>query len=50
MRLLEVQEDYLTDDQLIAFFDYFKGDTAAANIYLAISHESLQKAWVQRQL
>ena len=50
VRLLEVQEDYLTDDQLIAFFDYFKGDTAAADIYLAISRESLRKAWVQRQL
>ena len=41
VRLLEHQEDYLTNNQLIAFFDYFKGDTAAANIYLAIGHESL---------
>jgi hypothetical protein len=50
VRLLKRQEDYLTDDQLIAFFDYFKGDTAAADIYLAIGRESLRKAWVQKQL
>jgi hypothetical protein len=49
VQLLE-QEDYLTDDQMIAFFDYFKSDTAAADIYLAISRPSLQKAWVQKQL
>ena len=40
VQLLEVKEDYLTDNQLIAFFDYFKGDTAA-DIYLIISRESL---------
>jgi len=34
----------------VTFPNYFKGDTAAADIYLAISCESLQKAWVQRQL
>jgi hypothetical protein len=45
VQLLERQEDYLTDDQLIPFFDYFKGDTAAADIYLAIGRESLRKAW-----
>ena len=50
VRLLEQQEDYLTDDELIAFFDYFKSDTAAADVYLAITRESLRKAWVQRQL
>jgi hypothetical protein len=50
VRLLEQQEDYLTDDELIAFFDYFKSDTAAADVYLAITHESLRKAWVQKQL
>jgi len=41
VRLLELQEDYLSDDEMIAFFDYFKSNTAAADIYLAITHESL---------
>jgi hypothetical protein len=50
VRLLELQENYLSDDELIAFFDYFKNNTAAADIYLAITRESLRKGWVQRQL
>ena len=41
VQLLEQQEDYLTDDELIAFFDYIKSDTAAADVYLAITRESL---------
>ncbi len=50
VQLLELQEKYLTDDELIAFFDYFKINTAAADIYLAITRESLRRGWVQRQL
>ncbi len=50
VQLLERQEIYLTDDQLVAFFDYFKTDTAAADIYLAITCESLRQVWVKRQL
>ena len=50
VRLLELQEDYLSDDEMIAFFDYFKSNTVAADIYLAITRKSLRKGWVQRQL
>jgi hypothetical protein len=48
--LIQVQEDYLSDDQMVAFLDFFRADTAAADIYLAIKRESLRKAWVQKQL
>ena len=50
VELIQVQEDYLTDNQLVTFLDYFKANTAAADIYLAIKHEGLQKAWIQKQL
>ena len=50
VELIQVQEDYLTHDQLVAFLDYFKADTAAADIYLAIKREGLRKAWIQKQL
>ena len=50
VELIQVQEDYLTDYQLVAFLDYFKADTTAADIYLAIKCEGLQKAWIQKQL
>src|SRR6266571_2351337 len=47
VRLLELQGDYLSDNEMIAFFNYFKTNTATADIYLAITCESLRKGWVQ---
>ena len=50
VELIQVQDDYLSDDQMVAFLDLFRADTAAADIYLAIKRESLRKAWIQKQL
>jgi hypothetical protein len=50
VELIQEQEDYLSDDQMVAFLDLFQADTAAADIYLAIKQETLWKAWIQKQL
>ena len=43
-------ESYLDDDCMVVFIDLFKANTAAADVYLAIKHDSLQKKWVEKQL
>ena len=50
MNLLQELESYLDDDRMVAFIDLFKADTAAADAYLAIKHDSLRKKWVEKQL
>ena len=50
MDVLQDQESYLDDNQMVAFIDMFRVDTAAADAYLAIKHVSLQKKWVEKQL
>ena len=50
MHVLQDLESYLNDDRMVAFIDLFRADTAAADAYLAIKHDSLQKRWVEKQL
>lgn len=49
MDILQEKEDYL-DDHMVAFIDLFWVDTASADAYLVIKHESLQREWVEKQL
>ena len=41
MHVLQDLESYLDDDPMVAFIDLFRADTAAADAYLAIKHNSL---------
>jgi len=50
LELVQVQEDYLTDDQMVAFLDLFGNDPLSAEVYVAIKSESLRKAWVRLKL
>ncbi|KAF8223584.1 hypothetical protein L208DRAFT_1411625 [Tricholoma matsutake] len=50
MDLFQEQESYLSDDCMVAFIDLFRVDSAAADAYIALKHNGLRKAWVQRQM
>ena len=50
MHVLQDLESYLDDDRMVAFIDLFRADTAVADAYLAINHDSLRKRWVEKQL
>ena len=50
MDLFQEQECYLSDDCMVAFIDLFRVDSATADPYIALKHDGLRKAWVQRQM
>ena len=50
MDILQKLEDYLDNDHMVALIDLFRADFAAADVYLAIKHDGLQKKWVGKQL
>jgi hypothetical protein len=50
MDVLQKLEDYHDNNCMVAFIDLFRADMAAADAYLAIKCESLQKEWVEKQL
>jgi len=50
LELVQVQEGYLTDDQMVAFLDLFRNDPLSAEVYVTIKSEGLREAWVRRVL
>ena len=52
MNFIQERKDYLDNDHIVAFINWFKADTAAADAYLAIKseHGGLRRKWVEKQL
>ena len=48
--LAQEQETELDDDDMVALLDVFCADATAADMYVQIKKDSVQKKWVQKQL
>lgn len=47
---LRVEKTWLSNNELVSFIDFLRGDQTAADIYLALDEPDVRKEWVRIQL
>jgi hypothetical protein len=48
--VLQLEMDWLDNDELVRFIDFIRGDQIAGDIYLALTEPDVRKNWVHTQL